>query len=621
MASFSDYREILTEIAATCDVMSSIWSEATIQSELERIEGRNIQNGDLVDQLLAEVRGRLSSSMVEVGVFGSIKRGKSTLINALIGLEVSSMDVLPETAIPVWIKSGSPSSDVMMATGEVKRMTLDDAKKYSSQKHKAMSVEDQPIRVEHSLPISWLPEGIRLIDTPGLDDPDLSADYEELTLAELDRVAAVIYVMSSPPGIAEEELSILRSMAQRSVDKLFLVCNFYSDQWAQREVVTSVVNDIATTVRLAAGDAVGSDTVVVYPVSALKGLQASLAQDPVTFKESGIERLRQDLETYLLRDAADRLSAFVSIRLDQMAAVIRDTLNERRKILQNPSIAGDIERRLEAELRNSKALLGEMKGVSQSVAAEIAAELSKVLSGPYDILRPELEQARTVNDAEETLKRLRLMLESAASRASTVFSQRAGLEQLRMQRRLYESFGIDERLEFSGPRPEFSMLNADLPEVRMPKTDMTSVAAGAIAGAATLGSIGGTLAYGAGTALLWFMGPVGWIAGLGLGLLFGAGGGAILTKIGTKGRLDDETRHAMSREWDQHKRGLPEKCRQAVGEWVTSVDSELEETRSRYFHGRQRELSAVQDAIRDGRSRDLHLERIETLLRRLDEVH
>ncbi|TGC07423.1 dynamin family protein [Methanolobus halotolerans] len=55
---------------------------------------------------LEELKKRLSQGRFHLAVLGQVKRGKSTLINALLGEEVLPSSVIPLTAIPTFIQYG-----------------------------------------------------------------------------------------------------------------------------------------------------------------------------------------------------------------------------------------------------------------------------------------------------------------------------------------------------------------------------------------------------------------------------------------------------------------------------------------------------------------------------------
>lgn len=59
-------------------------------------------------QALAGLRTRLDAARLRVLVAGEAKRGKSTLVNALLGRPVLPAGVTPLTALPTTVRSGHP---------------------------------------------------------------------------------------------------------------------------------------------------------------------------------------------------------------------------------------------------------------------------------------------------------------------------------------------------------------------------------------------------------------------------------------------------------------------------------------------------------------------------------
>lgn len=620
MSAFDEFRSIQRDITTKCVELELIWAEATRQLEVETIRGSNLRNANVVEDLLSEVRSRISSSMIEVGVFGFVKRGKSTLLNALLGLEASPMNVLPETAVPVWIRNGPNNSTVLFEDGHVEEKPFDVALRMSSQDYVPAHPNDKPTRIEHALPIKWLPEGVRIIDTPGLADPSLIADYEELTLAELDRVAAVIFVLSSPPGPGSEELAILQSLSHRAVDKLFLVCNFYQDQWTDQLTVQQMVENVKEATSAGTNKGVGQNNQRVFPVSALEGFRASIAGDLNGLAESGIVELRQDLESYLLEGAVLGLANYVQRRLDQIVNIILDTLFERKKILINPSSVEARKRELEVNISASNTLLAEIQATLHQTSTEVSRELTTVFQEPYRALRPEVEKLDRISEVEDLFNRLRIQLETAVSRATTLCTQRAGLVEIKLQRRLYESFGIEERLSLQDVALDVSNMPIDSPRMPVVEADHLSTAAGAIIGAAALGTVGGVTAVGAGLAFLAILGPLGWLAGAGLGILFGAGGGAVVSKYLTRGRLDERARTELLNNWNDHERKIATDCVRQVAIWANEAEVRLSKMRDRYYAQKQDELVKIISVLNDTVSRTSEIARIEALIGRLTEV-
>lgn len=615
MTGFSDYQLAREALKRRCDVVEQVWREASIRSDLERVQGASEFDDSVVSQMLREANQRLASSVVEVGIFGSIKRGKSTLINALVGTEVSPMRVTPETAVPVWIQNGPTESSVLLADGTViGDISLEEAQLMATQRYKARDLTKKPLRVEHKLRIPWLPEGVRIVDTPGLDDPSLADDYEKLTLSELDRVAATIFVMVSPPGPSGEEIRTLRTLSARAVDKLFLVCNFYPDHWNDKQIVSEMRQYIEGIVKDGAGQNVDARDIRVYPISARDGLRAVLNDDDQGTEDSGVAALRKDLESYLSRGALERMLGFVERRIEQTRNLTKDTLLERKRLLSSPHLASPARESLVKEIKESRSLMADLEAGLQRFAGPLRDEIVQTMTQPFADTAVAVAKASKLPELEVTLNRLRIGFETASSQASIIFAQRAGVQQASLQRRLYESFGVEERLRTGAGNLRLSELGDVAPTLPSIAADKDAVLAGAGIGGAVIGA--GAVGLLPGAMWLALLGPVGWLV-LGAGAIAGAGLGAIAGRAATKDSLRPEHRDQVLHDIKEQETRVRRNVEGAIRDWTISVAEELESLRSGFFREKEAEIRRIESILNDSNSRKSELERIERLLNQL----
>lgn len=592
------------------------------RTEYEVVIGADVaEDRSTVSMLLEGAKKRLASPNVEVGVFGSIKRGKSTLVNALVGAEVSSMRVTPETAIPVVIQSGAPQVSVLLADGQLLE-DLDPAKaiEMGSQRYKARDLSRKPQRVFVTKRINWLPEGVRFIDTPGLNDPSLAEDYEKLTMAELDRVAAAVLVLLSPPGPEGDEVRLLRSLGKHGVDRVFLVCNFYPDHWNDEEKRDEMLAYIESLVCEGAEGGVDSGDVRLFAVSAKEGFKAVVDGDDEAFVRSGVAAVRDSLSAYLTDGILDHMLGFVERRLTMSTQVITDVLQQRRGILMNPSVLFDMESQLRNELNTSRQLLSQMENSLRESSAQTVQRLTACLKAPFINAIDTAERARSQYDVERLSQQLRLQVETAVSEASMIFAQHASLQQSRLHRQLFDSFGISDRLRTDTTSVEMgSLVEGFTPTMPTTTTDWDTVALGSAAGAAGLGLLGATLAGGAGIALI-ASGPIGWLIGLGIGAVVGGGAGALLTKQATADDLSAQNRSTLVAELKAKATSIPSNVNDRVMLWQESTMAELSLLRSTYFGEREDELAHIQRLAGDESGRRHHLAEIDRLLAELDTI-
>src|SRR5271166_3302048 len=69
---------------------------------------------DIIAKLTA-LQARLDGGLLRVAVLGQFKRGKSTLLNALLGAPLLPSGVLPVTAIPTFVRAGAGAKSLPMA--------------------------------------------------------------------------------------------------------------------------------------------------------------------------------------------------------------------------------------------------------------------------------------------------------------------------------------------------------------------------------------------------------------------------------------------------------------------------------------------------------------------------
>ena len=594
MKSFGDFAELRSDILQRCDELEMCWRKAnTFSGDTERFVGTSESNGpDLVEDTLTQIRQRLRSSVVEVGVFGQVKRGKSTLMNALVGQVVTSMRVTPETAVPVWIESGTGPSEVWKADGTIE--IVDDpaaARERMGQKYRKAKPKDVVVRVVQYVNVDWMASGIRLIDTPGLSDPSLVDAYEDLTLAELDRVAAAIFVVVSPPGLDSEELRLLRSFQDKGVDKAFIVCNFLGGQWRNESDRKSVRNHILNAVSKGASErgVFLDDQVRIYELNAKEGLQAALEGDTEAYSEFGIEQLRSDLEFYLSEGVLTRLIGRSEDLLGKAKNVLIDRLDQRVQSLADRTSLEKAVLQHEKDLKQSERELEIITDDAEREISSIESELLEVMDKPFASARSQIESAGRTRDLDLFGNRLRMDCETAASRASHTMDSRFGSLETSVRKRLYDSFGVERRISLrNGDSVESGAYNISV-DISGGKTDWGTVAMSAGATAAAGGLVGGALAGGIGLALI-AAGPVGWLIGAGIGLAAGALAGGVTAGVATRDSVQPAQRARIFEQVDRQRGEALDRVRSICAEAKRNLVRTIRDQRDVYFDSQRREL-------------------------------
>ena len=120
---------------------------------------------------LNELTSDIQDDFFTIVVLGEFKRGKSTLVNALLGERILPTDVLPETAtINAIMYSETPMLSVVMRDGteehgEVSEQFL---KKFSARNPQALAEQVKYIKIGY--PADILQQNVVIVDTPGVSD-------------------------------------------------------------------------------------------------------------------------------------------------------------------------------------------------------------------------------------------------------------------------------------------------------------------------------------------------------------------------------------------------------------------------------------------------------------------
>lgn len=624
MGTFEEYRAMRENLSDKCDLIQEVWTDAIGQTEYEKLAGSVVEESEVI-HLLDEVRRRLVSDTVEVGIFGQVKRGKSTLINSLVEENISSVNILPETATPIWVESGTPRSFVIYSDG--RRVAFDDAQsaaEMATQRHrgKKRGRTGDVLRVQHFIELDWLPKGLRIIDTPGLSDPSLIQEYEDRTLGELDRVAAAIFVLSVPPIADKEEMRLLRSLGARGISKVFIVCNFWSDSWSEvleREKVMSYIRKVVIEGALDAGG-VKPDQVRLYGVNAKLAMTAADAKDTAVYAATGVLELRRDLEDFLSKGALVAMMSSTGANLDRAVSITRATLDSRRKILNNPNLLDKALKESVSAVASSQRELDQIERTLASTGTILETKLAAILAEPYQAAMTELSKATKVDDAKSIESSLEMRIETAASRASVEFSKITSEAIRDSERRLYDSFGAEGTFSsavssnFDGAMQAYSSIGTS----SLKKVDWDSVAVSSVTTGAGTGLVGGSLAGGLGTALI-ASGPVGWVIGAGIGLALGMLGGALAGGGITYGKLRADQRQKLADQLRELRESAEQFARRVATDWSVRSIRDLTSKRERYVAEKSREMKMLQTIVADNSSRQRALKHLAALESQLGE--
>lgn len=155
-----------------------------------------------------------------VACLGQFKRGKSTLINALLGEDLLPSGVAPVTSVVTLVRWGERRARVRIATGQWREISIADLGEFVSENKNPENRKDvSGVEVFCRSPL--LERGLCLVDTPGIGS--VFGGNTEETESFVPHIDAAIIVLGGDPPISGDELTLVKSVAERVQNLLFLL--------------------------------------------------------------------------------------------------------------------------------------------------------------------------------------------------------------------------------------------------------------------------------------------------------------------------------------------------------------------------------------------------------------
>ena len=287
-----------------------------------------------------DLAARVSEGRFYVACVGQFKRGKSTLLNALVGHAVVPTGFIPVTAVPTVIRFGDRlHARVRMKDGTWHDIAMSDLKEYVTEElnpENKKGVEGAEVFV----PSALLASGMCFVDTPGLGS--VFTGNTATTQAFIPHIDAALVVVGADPPIAGEELVLVEAVGKQVQDLILVINKADRTSDAERAAAVKFTREILEKrLHRPIGD--------VFEISAIERMEN---RGPVRDWERLMEsfhHLVDDSGRNLVRAACDRGLQRLSEQLLAIVSEDREALqrpieeSERRIALMKETI-GDAER-------------------------------------------------------------------------------------------------------------------------------------------------------------------------------------------------------------------------------------------------------------------------------------
>lgn len=322
-SNFTGYRQTVMELTTDLNQLKEYSKQLSLSGNVESIE---------------ETLDKVANDSFEVAIIGEFKRGKSTLINAILGKEILPADVLPTTATLNRVTYGiTPGVTVAYKDGNKEDVEIDKLNDYvtklsSESEQKASTVKEATIYY----PTAYCKNNVDIIDTPGLNDDE---NMTEVTLSVIPQIDAAIFVIMAQAPFSEYERDFLENkMLISDIGRVIFAVNCIDrcDEDDAERVIDSIGKRINTYVLEKAKKVMGEDSEEfavykrkigkpkVFGISAKQALKGKLKGDNELLERSNYPAFEAELERLLTQErGAISLQVQVSKVLSSISEIVK----------------------------------------------------------------------------------------------------------------------------------------------------------------------------------------------------------------------------------------------------------------------------------------------------------
>lgn len=299
--SFVGYRQMIIELTTHLKKLKE-------HCEYLKLESCNKQ--------IDEVLKRIANDSFDIAIVGEFKRGKSTLINALLGKDVLPTDILPCSATLNRITYNvGPLVKIEYKDGKSEEISIDKLPDYVTK------LTDESAKISETVkeatvyyPINYCKNGVDIIDTPGLNDDKNMTDVTMSVLPQVD--AAVLVIMAQSPFSEYERDFLENKLLTNDLGRVLFVVTGIDrcDEDEVDRVLKSISDRIEKYVLEKAKKTLGEDSKEydvyrrklgkpkVFGISAKQALKAKLKGDEALLEKSCFKNFEKELERFLTED-------------------------------------------------------------------------------------------------------------------------------------------------------------------------------------------------------------------------------------------------------------------------------------------------------------------------------
>src|ERR1700691_6333068 len=291
------------------------------EAPLHRLAGLATEFGaQQIASTACSIAERISEGRFYVACVGQFKRGKSTLLNALIGHSVLPQALIPVSAIPTIVRYVERlTARVRFQTVAWTDIAVSSVEEYVSEGKNPENAKGVS-GVEIFVPSPLLDTGMCLVDTPGLGS--VFAGNTAATQAFIPHIDAAIVVVGADPPVSGEELALVEEVGKQVHDLIIVMNKADRTSDEDRQIAKSFTRKIM-------GKRLTRPIDCIYEVSAEERLENRGAGRDWPLLIDVLEKLERESGSSLVRTAGER-------GLRRFGEELLTIISEEREALRRP---------------------------------------------------------------------------------------------------------------------------------------------------------------------------------------------------------------------------------------------------------------------------------------------
>lgn len=428
------------------------------------------ENGDEdAASLIEQEIEKLASGKFVVTIMGKAKRGKSTLINTLLGRRddvIAPIDKLPaSSAVSRFSWALQEKATVTLRSGSTVSISFDRIREYVTEEENPENRKEVEL-VEICGPFQGMEPDLVLVDTPGAGS--LHEHHDALLHAVIPQSDAVLFLVTSRMPLDQEELELLERVKASDIRRIFFAINKVDEIKNPQDLQDALRHNRDCLQRI------GIDVEKVYEIS------AKLAFDGNT-SASGLTPLVNDVAALFREEKGAVLVERFYARVREVLQPVVDAKS------MEVALVGKEQSELEAEaaqLHEAKAKLLRTRPV---VEKDFDMEWQSAVDGFERVLNNAYERVKEeLRDRIETtaMPSLGLLAKDIATVLTRTIERALAPHSERLEKSLREAVG---KLEMAYPLLE--IVDADRARIRIKEAHAPLVKSGLLISASLLAPV------------------------------------------------------------------------------------------------------------------------------------